>query len=112
MLLISIPCCNIVTEFTTETQILKKYYKSTAMPTEIKKKTLKEIHQELTNKALVKRDNILKKLEMSSPASFYSIINGERKIKDLEKKIIAEEYGYSVDDIDWMEENPAHSNIA
>ena len=66
--------------------------------------TLKTIHDELKQQPATKRDKVLELLGVNTQQTFHDIINGNRKVKPIEKAAIAEVYGRKPEEIDWQDE--------
>jgi hypothetical protein len=69
------------------------------------KKTLKEIHSELTKQPATKRDMVMKQLGIKSERTFYAMINGETTLTPAAKEVFAKVYDMPQDAIDFKDKS-------
>jgi hypothetical protein len=74
------------------------------MPRTAKKRTLKDIHTELTAVARTRKAAVLKVLGVTNEQVFFNILNGDRKLSDAEKKAIADIYETAPEAINWKDQ--------
>lgn len=65
------------------------------------KVTLEELHEKLKNIWKDKQTELLTVLDLKGESSYYNIIYGKKKIREIEKPVVAALFGKSVDEIDW-----------
>lgn len=74
----------------------------------LQKKTLKQIHAEITRPyislAAQKRMDVLKAMGAKGIQTWYDLTAGRKKLTDLEKGVIAGIYGMMPEQINWLDE--------
>lgn len=71
------------------------------MPRTTKKRTLKDIHNELTNVPRMRKAAVLNVLGANSEQVFFNLLNGDRECNEAEKKAIADIYETTPEAINW-----------
>jgi len=66
--------------------------------------TLKEIHAELTRVPVTKREKVMSLLGVTTPQTFYDVLNGSRHLSEAEKIAVAGVYDKTPDQINWQDD--------